>query len=351
MTDDHISDERTSTEPLLAVDGLRVHVRTERETIRAVDGVSFELCRGETVCLIGESGSGKSVTCESLTRLVPEPPFEIVGGCVEFEGRDLFAADTGRCRRVRGDRIAHVFQNPQSALDPVYTVGEQLIETIEIHEDVPKTNARDRAIGLLRQVGIPRPADRIDDYPHEFSGGMCQRVAIAIALTAEPDLVVADEPTTAVDVTVQARLIELLREVTDGGTSLLVVTHDLRVAAALADRLLVMYGGTIVERGPIEELFERPAHPYTQALFESYAGRSAGSDRTARGDVPADGCRFRSECPHAVEACSDGEQPPFYAVGDDSDRRASCVHYGPGNDPGAVLEAGATIAEAEGSDD
>ncbi len=172
---------------------------------------------------------------------------------------------------------------------------------------------------------------------------MCQRAAIAIALASDPELLIADEPTTAVDVTVQARLIELLRELTDGGMAVLLITHDLRVAAALADRLLVMYGGTIVERGPLEELFDRPAHPYTQALFESYAGRSSDGDRTARGDIPADGCRFRAECPHAVNACDGGEQPPTRAVDGRESHGVSCVHYGPDCDPTSILTDAAAM--------
>ncbi|MFC4436899.1 MULTISPECIES: ABC transporter ATP-binding protein [Natrialbaceae] len=345
--------EQARENPLLSVDGLRTHIRTDQGTIRAVDGVSFELGRGETVCLVGESGSGKSVTCNSLTGILPEPPADVVGGSVEFDGHSLLEAGDERLRRIRGDRIAHVFQNPQSALDPVYTIGDQLAEAITIHDDVSASAARERAIDLLRRVGIPRADSRIDDYPHEFSGGMCQRAAIAIALASDPELLIADEPTTAVDVTVQARLIELLRELTDGGTSVLLITHDLRVAAALADRLLVMYGGTIVERGPLEELFDRPAHPYTQALFESYTGCSAQGDRTARGDVPGDGCRFRAECPHAVDACTGGEQPPSYAVGDRETHGVSCVHYGPGRDPTPVLAdaAAARPASTEGDDD
>ena len=327
-----------TAETLLTVDGLQTQITTSRGTIRAVDGVSFEIDRGETVCLVGESGSGKSVTCESLTRIVPQPPAEIVGGRVEFDGTELLEASDRSMRKIRGDRIAHVFQNPQQALDPVYSVGEQIIEPIAIHESVDAETARDRAISLLARVGIPRASSRIDEYPHEFSGGMRQRVAIAIALAADPELLIADEPTTAVDVTVQARLIELLRALTEGGMSVLLVTHDLRVVASLADRVLVMFGGTIVEQGPVTELFERPAHPYTQALFESYDGLGRRETRSARGDIPSGGCRFRDECSHAIDACAAGEQPPFYDVDADDSHIASCVHYGPDGDPTHVLE-------------
>ncbi|TYL40387.1 peptide ABC transporter ATP-binding protein [Natronococcus pandeyae] len=343
--------EQAESNRLLSVNDLRTDIRTDQGTIRAVDGVSFEVGRGETVCLVGESGSGKSVTCRSLTGILPEPPADVVGGSVEFDGQSLLEADDEQLRRIRGDRIAHVFQSPQSALDPVYTIGDQLVEAITIHNTA--SAARERAINLLRRVGIPRADSRIDDYPHEFSGGMCQRAAIAIALASDPELLIADEPTTAVDVTVQARLIELLRGLTDDGTSVLLITHDLRVAAALADRLLVMYGGTIVERGPLEELFDRPAHPYTQALFESYTGCSSRGDRTARRDVPTAGCRFRAECRHAVDTCVGGEQPPSYAVGDRETHGVSCVHYGPDRDPTPVLAdaAAARPVSTEGDDD
>ncbi|MCH7659599.1 MAG: ABC transporter ATP-binding protein, partial [Euryarchaeota archaeon] len=188
-------------EPLLTVENLGTHIRTERGTIRAVDGVSFTVERGETVCLVGESGSGKSVTCKSLTGIVPQPPAKIVGGSIEFDGVSLSEADESTLRRVRGSRIAHVFQNPQSALDPVYPIGRQITEAITIHERIGDEVARERAIDLLRRVGIARPEDSIDDYPHEFSGGQRQRIAIAIALAGDPDLLIADEPTTALDVT------------------------------------------------------------------------------------------------------------------------------------------------------
>ena len=337
-----------SSQPLLSVEDLRTDIRTDRGTVRAVDGVSFEIGRGETVCLVGESGSGKSVTCESLTGIVPQPPADIVAGRVVFDGVDLLEADDAARRRVRGNRIAHVFQNPQQALDPVYTVGNQIEEAITIHEDVDDAEARERAISLLGRVGIPRAASRVDEYPHEFSGGMRQRVAIAIALAADPELLIADEPTTAVDVTVQARLIDLLRELTGGGMSLLLITHDLRVVASLADRVLVMFGGTLVERGPVDEIFERPAHPYTQDLFDSYDGLDGRGERTARGDVPADGCRFRGECPHAVEDCAGGGQPAFHAIGHTRDHAASCVHYGPDGDPAPVLEDAESARPASG---
>ena len=338
------------TDPLLSVADLRTYIHADGGTIRAADGISFDVDRGETVCLVGESGSGKSVTCESITGIVPQPPAEIVGGTITFDGTDLRGASDGERRAIRGDRIAHVFQNPQHAHDPVYTVGDQRVEAIEIHENADSRAARERAVDLLRRVGIPDPKTRVDDYPHQFSGGMQQRVAIAMALSCDPDLLIADEPTTAVDVTVQARLIELLESLTDDGTAILWVTHDLRVVARVADRVLVMFGGTIVERGPTAAVFDRPAHPYTQSLFDSFRGSTTDEAREARGDVPTDGCRFRAECPHAVEACAGGDQPVFHPTGDDTGpdgHRAACVFYGEGRDPATVLPA----AEARGETD
>ncbi|MFW5918648.1 MAG: ABC transporter ATP-binding protein [Halanaeroarchaeum sp.] len=336
-------------DPLLAVEDLATYIHTDGDVLHAVDGVSFAVDRGETVGLVGESGSGKSVTCQSLTGLVPRPPAEFVGGSVEFDGHSLLDADEKRLRSIRGDRIAHLFQNPQQALDPVYTVGEQLEEAITIHEPDAGGDARDRSVALLRRIGIPNPSRRIDDYPHEFSGGMAQRIALAIALAANPDLLVADEPTTAVDVTVQARLIELLGEFSAGGMAMLLVTHDLRVISSLADRVLVMFGGTIVERGPVEDVFFEPSHPYTQALFESYDQIARRSDRSARGDIPTSGCRFRRECPHAVDACATAEQPPFWPVTDDS-HAVSCVYYGPDRDPGAIQAAGRRVRPGGGGE-
>ncbi|WP_436901099.1 ABC transporter ATP-binding protein [Halovenus halobia] len=336
-----------SSDSLLTVEGLRTHIETEDRTVRAVDGVSFEVERGETVCVVGESGSGKSVTCESLTGIVPRPPAEIVDGSITFDGESLADADQRLLREIRGNRIAHIFQNPQQALDPVYAVGDQIIEAIELHGNAD--NARERAVSLLRKVGIPDAENRVNDYPHEFSGGMAQRVAIAIALAADPDLLIADEPTTAVDVTVQARLIELLRRLTGEGMSLLLVTHDFRVVASMADRVLVMFGGTIVERGSVESVFETPAHPYTQTLFESYDGLSQRAHRYARDQIPSDGCRFRLGCPYAVDGCEGGEQPPFESVeATTSEHSVSCVHYGDGN-PNEILDNADRIAATMGT--
>ncbi|USZ74812.1 ABC transporter ATP-binding protein [Halorussus vallis] len=353
---------------LLSVSDLRVRFRTDRGVVRALDGVDFRVDPGETLCLVGESGSGKTVACESLTRLVPTPPAELDGE-VRFDGRDLLSAFDRRLRAVRGDRIAYVFQNPQGALDPVYTVGEQLMEAILIHRDVSKSAARSRSIRLLDRVGIPDPAERVDEYPHEFSGGMKQRVVIAAALAADPNLLVADEPTTALDVTTQAEILRLLGEIQrEREMAVVFVTHDLGVVAQVADRVVVLYAGKVMERGGVEAIFDDPAHPYTRALLDCLPRR----DRAPRPipgsfpdptDPPA-GCRFHPRCPHAVADCRSGDQPPEASVpGDDAepvtsaeaetsasaDHVAACVYYDGDRDP-AALDRGADAVSAPPDD-
>ncbi|WP_430505105.1 ABC transporter ATP-binding protein [Haloparvum sp. PAK95] len=338
------------TDPLLAVEDLHVQFDTPDGTLRAVDGVSFTVDRGETVCLVGESGSGKTVSCEALTGLLPTPPGEVTQGTVRFDGADLTTYSETQLRAVRGDRIAHVFQNPQGALDPVYTVGEQLVEAIGYHRDVSKAAARERAIDLLDRVGIPTPGTRVDEYPHEFSGGMKQRVVVALALTCEPDLLVADEPTTALDVTTEAQLLDLLADLqAEFDMAILFVTHDLGVVAEIADRVVVMYGGKVMEQGDVFDVFDRTAHPYTAALMKALPGKGAlqpiGGDLVDPVDPP-DGCRFAPRCEHATPACTSGGQPPLYATGDGrrapaddevhgdatAGHSASCVYYGPHHD-------------------
>ncbi|MGQ4554743.1 ATP-binding cassette domain-containing protein [Halobellus sp. GM3] len=268
-----MSDSSPLSDPLLRVEGLTTRFRTDDGTLLAVEDVSFDVERGETVCLVGESGSGKTVASESITRLIEEPPGEIAGGAVRFDGRDLLSASESELRAVRGGRIAHVFQNPRGALNPVYTIGWQLIEAVRLHADVPKDRARARAIDLLDRVGIPDPGGRIDDYPHELSGGQTQRVAIAMALAGEPDLLIADEPTTALDVTTQAQVLDLLEEIqSEFGMAVLFVTHDLGVVAEIADRVVVLYAGSVMERGGVFDVFGRPSHPYTRALLDSVPG-------------------------------------------------------------------------------
>jgi len=327
-----------SDRPVLSVRDLRTEFDTDGGTLTAVDGVSFDVHAGETVCLVGESGCGKTVTCESVTGL-STPPGRITDGTVRFHGTDLVQCSDRELRGVRGDGIAHVFQNPQGALDPVYSVGAQITEAIHIHRDVSERAARDRAVDLLDRVGIPDPSARFDEYPHEFSGGMQQRVAIAVALAADPDLLVADEPTTALDVTIQASVLSLFRELqAEREMATLFVTHDLGVVAEVADRVVVMYGGKVMERGPVGEVLSDPAHPYTRALLECLPGRGAATTGIP-GDVPdpADpprGCRFHPRCPHAVDACRTGAQPPRFEVGETaadghgpSTHDVSCVHY------------------------
>ncbi|MFC7018999.1 MULTISPECIES: ABC transporter ATP-binding protein [Haloarcula] len=328
--------DRGTDDPLLSVRHLTVEFETERGTLRAVDDVSFDVGRGETVCIVGESGSGKTVTAETITKLIPTPPGRILDGRVELEGRNLLDLSERELRNVRGDRIAHVFQNPQDALNHCFTVGWQIREAIQTHEDVGDRAARERAITLLDRVGIPDATSRYDEYPHEFSGGMRQRVVVAMALASSPDLLVADEPTTALDVTIQAQLLDLLEEIqAEFGMSILLITHDLGVVAELADRVVVMYAGRVMERGGVYDVFDAPAHPYTMAMFDCLPGR--GRDlRAIEGALPdlrdpAPGCRFAGRCDFAREDCHAGGQPPLYDVGDGQD--ASCVYYGPDGDP------------------
>ncbi|MDZ7746937.1 MAG: ABC transporter ATP-binding protein [Halobacteriales archaeon] len=311
---------------LLSVEDLTVTFDAEAGTVHAVDGIDFAVDQGETVCLVGESGSGKTVACEAVTQLLPTPPGEI-SGTVTFGGEELTTQSERALRDYRGGRIGHIFQNPQDALDPVYTVGSQVVEAIRLHRDDSKAEAKARAIELLDRVGIGNADERFHDYPHEFSGGMTQRVVIAISLACDPDLLIADEPTTALDVTIQAQVLDLLSELQaerDMGT--LFVTHDLGVVAEIADRVVVMYAGQVMERGPVEEVFTNPSHPYTTALLDCLPGR--GDSSTIEGSLPDPkappaGCRFHPRCPHAVPACGHGDAPPFETVGDDHD--AACI--------------------------
>ncbi|MFC3478353.1 ABC transporter ATP-binding protein [Halobacterium litoreum] len=329
-------------EPLLSVRDLHTQFDTDDGTVKAVDGVSFDVEPGETVCLVGESGSGKTVACESITKLIPTPPGEITGGEVRFDGEDLADLSSKQLRQYRGGRIGHVFQNPQGALDPVYTVGEQLVEAIRLHRDVSKKAARKRAVELLDRVGIGDVSERIDDYPHQFSGGMKQRVVIAMALACDPDLLIADEPTTALDVTIQAQVLRLLNELQEErGMAMVFVTHDLGVVAEIADRVVVMYAGKVMETGDVYQVFENPSHPYTKALLKCLPGRGRALE-TIGGSLPdptdpPDGCRFHPRCPHAVPACEEGGQPAFEDVG--GNHEASCVLYGTEHEQPEALEA------------
>ncbi|WP_135855413.1 ABC transporter ATP-binding protein [Halorussus salinus] len=326
------------TSPLLTVEDLKTHFHTDDGTAYAVDGVSFEVDHGETVAIVGESGSGKTVTSESITKILDMPPGEIVEGTVRFDGKDLTSMSDKQLQEIRGNRISHIFQNPQNGLNPVYKVGRQIGESLRIHrDDLSKDEIRDRVIDLLDRTGIPEASSRVDDYPHEFSGGMKQRVLIAMALACDPDLLIADEPTTALDVTIQAQILNLLEDIQEEyEMSIVFVTHDLGVVSEIADRVVVMYSGKIMEQGSVEDVIQNPAHPYTKALIECLPGRGSSMKRIdgtlpSVTDPPA-GCRFNPRCEHAVDACSKDDQPEMYAVDDDSDHRASCIYYGPRHD-------------------
>ena len=300
-----------SARALLSVENLRTWFHTRDGVARAVDGVSFDVHPGETLCVVGESGSGKSVTALSLLRLVDPPGRIEAGSRIVFEGRDLMTASEEEVRRLRGNRIAMVFQEPMSALNPVFTVGDQVAEVARIHDNASRRAAWDRAVEMLSLVGIPDPAQRARQYPHEMSGGMRQRVLIAMALVMNPALLIADEPTTALDVTIQAQILELLASVQQRfGTAIILITHDLGVVAEAADRVLVMYGGQVVERAAVKELFARPQHPYTQGLLRAMPRVGQGRDRllTIPGTVPSptawpSGCRFRDRCALAFDRC------------------------------------------------
>jgi oligopeptide/dipeptide ABC transporter ATP-binding protein len=310
---------------------------TDEGIVRAVDGVSFEVRRGATVGIVGESGCGKSVTSLSVLRLLPMPPARIEGGEVWFEGKSLLGLTERQMREVRGRDIAMVFQEPMSSLNPVYTIGTQIAEALHAHDRISRKDARRRSIEMLGKVGIPAPEQRFDAYPHELSGGMRQRVMMAIALVCRPKLLIADEPTTALDVTIQAQVLDLLRSLRDElGMSILLVTHDLGVVAELADEVVVMYAGTVVERASTRALFASPRHPYTRGLLESLPARAhaAGLRRlpTIPGTVPdlaslPAGCRFRARCPLAIERCAT-EEPALERVGE-SDVACFVAHEEP----------------------
>jgi oligopeptide/dipeptide ABC transporter ATP-binding protein len=302
---------------LLEVLGLRTEFALDDGAVRAVDGVSFALDAGRVLGLVGESGCGKSMTALSLMRLVP-PPGRVVGGRVLLEGRDLLALSEREMRAVRGAGLGMIFQEPMTSLNPVFTVGSQIAEAVRLHRRVGRRAAWDRAVELLDEVGIPEPARRAHDYPHQLSGGMRQRVMIAIAISCEPRVLIADEPTTALDVTIQAEILELLRALRERlGMALLLITHDLGVVAQQADEVAIMYAGRIVERAGVIDIFDRPLHPYTQALFRSMPGVGGRRERLAviPGQVPdlralPSGCTFRDRCPERIEVCA-LEVPPL----------------------------------------
>ena len=317
---------------LLQVSNLTTVFDTPRGPVAAVDDVSFTINQGETLGIVGESGSGKSVTALSIMRLV-QPPGRIAGGRIVFNGQDLTTLDEKAMRRVRGAGIALIFQEPMTALNPVFRVGDQIAETLLVHGRANRREARAKAIDLLRAVRITDPESRVSDYPHQLSGGMRQRVLIAMALACQPSLVIADEPTTALDVTIQAEILDLLREMKSAfNLSLLLITHDLGVIAETADRVAVMYAGRIVETGPVREIFRHPGHPYTRGLLASMPGGHRGQRlRAIEGSVPMlgdlpRGCAFSPRCPDRFEPCTTAP-PPDYKAG--AEQLAKCYLHDP----------------------
>ncbi len=299
---------------LLEVENLQTHFRTPDGINRAVDGLSFSVEAGETVAIVGESGCGKSVTSMSILRLIPEPPGKIAGS-IRFNGRDLLKLSDKEMRAVRGNEISMIFQEPMTSLNPVLTVGRQIGETLRLHQGMSAAQAEERAVEMLKLVGIPEPQRRVREYPHQLSGGMRQRVMIAIALACNPKLLIADEPTTALDVTIQAQILDLMRDLKRTvGAAIVIITHDLGVVAEVAERVIVMYAGRKVEEAAVEKLFGSPRHPYTQGLLGSMPklGSSLTGDETRLQEIPGlvpslkkklEGCVFASRCPHTTDLC------------------------------------------------
>ena len=325
---------------VLEVGNLQISFPSGTGRVYPVDGVSFWLDRGETLALVGESGCGKSLTSLALLQLVPAPGRIEEGSVVRLADTDVLGLRGEALRRIRGRRIGMIFQDPMTSLNPVFTVGDQIVEGILAHFKIPRAEARERALGLLQEVGIPDPGDRLKAYPHQLSGGMRQRVMIAIALAAEPEILVADEPTTALDVTVQAQILEVLDRLrTSRGMAVLLITHDLGIVAGRADRVAVMYAGQIIEEAPTEQLFANPSHPYTQGLFASVPRISGPLRRLTpiRGTVPAPsawpiGCRFRPRCPKAFDKSE--QEPPLLSVGVEHRMRCWLAEYPGGRGSG-----------------
>jgi peptide/nickel transport system ATP-binding protein len=300
---------------LLDIRGLKTHFATDDGWLHAVDGVDITIDQGETVAVVGESGCGKTVTALTVLKLLPMPPGKIVAGQVLYQGRDLVPLDADAMRSIRAKEIAIVFQEPMTSLNPVYTVGEQIAEVVRLHEGLSRKAAMERAVEMLRLVHIPTPEQRVHDYPHQFSGGMRQRVMIAMALSCRPKLLIADEPTTALDVTIQAQILELLNELkAKFGMALMLITHAMGVVAETAQRVVVMYAGKVIEEAPVGELFAHPRHPYTQGLIRSIPRIDTAATQKPRLEAiagvvpkliaPAEGCRFAPRCKFAKEICT-----------------------------------------------
>ena len=322
---------------MLEIKGLKTHFKTDDGWLHAVDGVDMTIDAGETLCVVGESGCGKSVTAKTVMKLIDMPPGKIAAGQVLWQGRDLVPLGPQEMSKIRAKEIAIIFQEPMTSLNPVFTVGEQIAESLRLHEGLSRRDAMDRAIEMLRLVRIPTPERRIHDYPHQFSGGMRQRVMIAIALACKPKLLIADEPTTALDVTIQAQILDLMAELKSSmGMAVMLITHAMGVVAEVAQRVVVMYAGKVVEEAPVEALFANPRHPYTQGLIRSIPRIDLAATHKTRleaipGTVPkliepAEGCRFASRCRHASAACL-GVTPPLREVA-------------PGHKVACVLEGG-----------
>jgi oligopeptide/dipeptide ABC transporter ATP-binding protein len=311
---------------LLEIRGLKTHFYLHDGISKAVDGVSLTLHRGETVSIVGESGCGKSVTALSILRLIPQPPGRIVAGEINFKGQNLLETENSEMRKVRGNQISMIFQEPMTSLNPLFTIGFQISETLRLHKGLSKQGALDRSVDVLKMVGIPSPEKRVRDYPHHLSGGMRQRVMIAMAIACEPSLIIADEPTTALDVTIQAQILDIMRSLKEKtGASVLLITHNLGVVADAAENVVVMYAGKIVEQAGVEEIFENPHHPYTSALMRAIphpdeASRSRKELYVIPGIVPnpvhlPPGCKFQNRCALAFDKCTN-EEPPLIQVAD-----------------------------------
>jgi oligopeptide transport system ATP-binding protein len=317
---------------LLQVSDLKTYFYTHAGEVPAVDGVSFEIRTGETVGLVGESGSGKSITALSLLRLIPAPPGKIVSGTIRYEGENLLEKSDADMRKIRGNRISMIFQEPMTSLNPVYSIGYQIREVLKRHQGLAKKAAREKAIELLHSVGFAMPEKQVDHYPHQLSGGMRQRAMIAMALSCRPGLLIADEPTTALDMTIQAQILDIMRSLREKtGMSILLITHDLGVVSELADRVIVMYAGRIVETAPVQTLFSDPKHPYTKGLIQSIPSIHETRERlhVIRGSIPKPtdypaGCRFHPRCDNAMPLCGK-ESPVLETIG--PDRQICCRLY------------------------
>ena len=317
------ADTRIDTEVVLSVDDLRTHFTTRWGTVKAVDGISFDLRKGETLGIVGESGCGKSVTMLSLMRLIPIPPGKIVSGSIVLDGEDIVPISEQEMGKIRGSKIALIIQDPMTSLNPVFSIGDQVEEAIEIHQDIPKRSITDRALEVLRKVNIPAAESRVKDYPHQMSGGMRQRVVGAIGISCQPQVLIADEPTTSLDVTIQAQYLKLLKDIQkESDLSIIFITHDFGIVAKMCDRVAVMYAGRIVEHGSVRDIFNNPSHPYTEALLASVPRMDRVVDRlySIEGqppplhDLPV-GCAFANRCPVVMDKCIE-TYPEIKAVSD-----------------------------------